>query len=439
MSALQFVFAPNRCTGCEACVVGCWMENRPAQTRPWRKVLTFNALRHPRLPVFHLSLACHHCETPACLASCPVAAYTRNPDTGAVVVATGKCMGCRYCTWACPHDAPRFSPERGTVEKCTFCQGRLEQGLEPACVARCPVEALGVEPRTRVSSPTPYGIVPQELGPSLRVLPGLRPPLVTSAPSPQGALASHLHALLTVPEPRITLRGEWALAAFTTVMAVLAAFMGARLFGHPVRHPGAFLGAGAVALVLSAWHLGRPHRAWRALANLRRSWLSREIALVTVFLGLSALSLLAAPGNRPLAWAAALAGLAALFAVDRVYQVAVKVGALNFHSAHVLFNGLYLTGLLAAFWPLALGAGLLKAALYLSRKQHFERQGRGVGRTLSLARLLLGFALPAAAFGTGLGAACAILGDLVDRCEYYGELEVSSPDQALVEYLTATL
>jgi len=439
VTALQFVFAPNRCTGCQACVLGCWMEHRPRQTTPWRRVLTFNAPRHPRLPVFHLSLACHHCETPACLSCCPVEAYTKDPVTGSVVVDTAKCMGCRYCTWACPHDAPRFSPARGTVEKCTFCQARLEAGREPACVARCPLGALGVEPRTRISHPVPYGIVSQELGPGLRILPGLRAPLAASASPAQGRVASHLRDLLAVPEPRITLRGEWPLVAFTTMLALGVALMGARLWGQPLRHPGLLLWAGAAALALSAGHLGRPLRAWRAVRNLRHSWLSRELALVGAFLALAGASLGAAPLNRPLAWAAALTGLAALFAVDRVYQVAVKVGALNFHSAHVLLNGLYLTGLLAPCWPLALGAGLVKLGLYLIRKDHFERQSRGVARAWSLARLVLGFAVPALAFGTGAGVAAAVLGDLVDRCEYYGELVVPSPDLALHEYLSTTL
>ena len=96
MTAQQFVFSPKRCVGCQACVLGCWMENRPIQTRPWRRVHTFNRGKHPRLPVFHLSLACHHCEDPACLRSCPVRAYRKDPATGAVIIDTRRCMGCVY-------------------------------------------------------------------------------------------------------------------------------------------------------------------------------------------------------------------------------------------------------------------------------------------------------------------------------------------------------
>jgi Fe-S-cluster-containing dehydrogenase component len=433
---LQFVFDPKRCTGCEACVVGCWMENRPAQTRPWRRVHPFNGMRQPDLPVFHLSLACHHCDEPACMEHCPAGAYTRHPDTGAVVIHPERCMGCRYCTWACPHDAPRFNDDRGTVEKCTFCQSRLEEGLEPACVARCPLEALGVEPRTSYRGETPPGFPLSKLRPGIRILSRLRPAPLATAPPPAGAVALHLKDLLRVPEPRITLRGEWALVVFTATLAVLAALMGARVRGVPMGHPWPFLGAGLAALVLSAWHLGRPDRAWRALLNLRHSWLSREVALVGAFLGLSAWSLLLLPRSHGLAWAVAGTGLAALFAVDRVYQVATKVGPLNFHSAHALFNGLYLAGILAGWWSLALGAGVLKLALYLNRKAHFRRQGRSARPWLSLARMVLGFGVPVLAFGTGAGAAGAILGDLLDRCEYYDELEIPTPAGCMVRAMT---
>ncbi|NTV76002.1 MAG: 4Fe-4S binding protein, partial [Holophaga sp.] len=153
MNARRFLFHAERCTGCEACVLGCWMENRAVQTLPWRAVHTSNPHRRPDLPVFHLSLACHHCDNPACLENCPADAYARDPATGAVTLRQEACMGCRYCTWACPHDAPKFSAATGTVEKCTFCPDRDQ----PACVARCPVGALEMEPRIQ-AGPAPFGL-----------------------------------------------------------------------------------------------------------------------------------------------------------------------------------------------------------------------------------------------------------------------------------------
>ena len=52
------------------------------------------------------------------------------------------------------------------------------------------------------------------------------------------------------------------------------------------------LGLGVIGLGASFAHLGRPERAWRAMAMWRTSWLSREVIALPAFLGVAALSLL---------------------------------------------------------------------------------------------------------------------------------------------------
>lgn len=104
-----------------------------------------------------------HCEEPACEKACPTGATSRRGD-GIVVVDDEVCIGCGYCTWACPygartlnrraprpyHPALSLTPyeevgytehQKGIVEKCNFCALRVEQGLQPTCVAACPASA----------------------------------------------------------------------------------------------------------------------------------------------------------------------------------------------------------------------------------------------------------------------------------------------------------
>jgi len=266
---VQFRFDPGRCIGCETCVLACRMERGLAV--PLRRVHTFNRPRLPQLPVFHLSLACHHCRQPACMDHCPAGAYRLDPATGAVVLQPERCMGCRYCTWACPHDAPRFDPDLGTVAKCDFCLERGERGLEPACVARCPVRALGLEPRDEsAAGALPPGFPATRTGPSIRIVPGLRPPPVLTAPPDPGLAARCREALVRVPEPGLKLRNEWPLVAFTTSLSLLVAMVAAAAAGAggplPPDRPWTLLWAGP-CLALGAQHLGRPGRAWRALSK----------------------------------------------------------------------------------------------------------------------------------------------------------------------------
>ena len=57
------------------------------------------------------------------------------------------CIGCRYCMNACPFGVPKFDWDKGIVagpliDKCSMCDHRIDAGLEPACVATCPTDAL---------------------------------------------------------------------------------------------------------------------------------------------------------------------------------------------------------------------------------------------------------------------------------------------------------
>jgi formate dehydrogenase iron-sulfur subunit len=86
---------------------------------------------------------CMHCLEPACASACPVGALHRQ-ENGAVVYDASKCIGCRYCMMACPFGVPKFAWNQTlpTINKCFFCAGRQDQGLEPACAAACPTGAL---------------------------------------------------------------------------------------------------------------------------------------------------------------------------------------------------------------------------------------------------------------------------------------------------------
>ncbi len=137
-----FVIDLSRCVGCAACVLACRLENGWASDSPWRRVLPLNLRRRPAGPTYFLSVACHHCERPACLAACPSGAYEKRAD-GVVVHRAERCIGCRYCEMACPFGAPRYDGAQGLMTKCHLCHTRLDRGERPACVAACPTEALG--------------------------------------------------------------------------------------------------------------------------------------------------------------------------------------------------------------------------------------------------------------------------------------------------------
>jgi Fe-S-cluster-containing dehydrogenase component len=89
---------------------------------------------------------CFHCNDPACVSACLVAAFAKEAD-GSVSYNPARCMGCRYCMVACPFQIPAYeydNPITPQVRKCTLCQneGNPKKGGIPGCVSICPKECL---------------------------------------------------------------------------------------------------------------------------------------------------------------------------------------------------------------------------------------------------------------------------------------------------------
>jgi anaerobic dimethyl sulfoxide reductase subunit B (iron-sulfur subunit) len=175
-----FRFEASACSGCKACQAACKDHNGLRAGLLWRRVYEVSGGGWTRTGeawtqdvfAWNLSISCNHCEQPVCAEVCPTGAMEMRPD-GVVLLDAEKCMGCRYCEWACPYGAPRYDEERGVMTKCTLCADRLEEGLPPSCVSACPMRALDFGTREEVGSaaagfPLPD---PRLTRPSLRLTP----------------------------------------------------------------------------------------------------------------------------------------------------------------------------------------------------------------------------------------------------------------------------
>ncbi len=177
----------DRCTACQACVTACQAENNLPPTGPedahmgrnytWMEMIPFvGEGERPKTVKRLLPRPCLHCDNPPCVKVCPVGATFLNEE-GIVGQIYRRCIGCRYCTTACPYTARDFNwrepkwPEpmqqhlnpdvsvrsKGVVEKCTFCHHRLQRARDtaraenralkpgeytPACVDACPTGAM---------------------------------------------------------------------------------------------------------------------------------------------------------------------------------------------------------------------------------------------------------------------------------------------------------
>jgi Fe-S-cluster-containing dehydrogenase component len=141
MARLAMVIDTKRCVGCMDCVVACKTENNVPEgfSRDW--ITTEVKGEFPTLQMEIRSERCNQCSNPPCVSCCPTGASHIHEYGGVVLVHHDECIGCKACVASCPYDA-RFIHPDGYADKCTFCIHRVEQGLEPACVAVCPTRCM---------------------------------------------------------------------------------------------------------------------------------------------------------------------------------------------------------------------------------------------------------------------------------------------------------
>ncbi|MEW6533692.1 MAG: 4Fe-4S dicluster domain-containing protein [Thermodesulfobacteriota bacterium] len=131
------------CIGCDACTMACKAENNTPVGLDLNRVIEVeegeftDPLKKPDLSVYFVAMPCMHCGKPACQAACPVGAITKRKEDGIVLINKDRCIGCRYCAWACPYGVPQFNAEAKVMEKCTLCVHRVTKGQVPACVETC--------------------------------------------------------------------------------------------------------------------------------------------------------------------------------------------------------------------------------------------------------------------------------------------------------------
>ena len=91
----------------------------------FNRVQTFEIGEFPNTETVHFPKSCLHCEDPPCVPVCPTGASYKRPEDGIVLVDYDKCIGCKYCSWACPYGAREIDEQQKVMKKCTLCVDRI--------------------------------------------------------------------------------------------------------------------------------------------------------------------------------------------------------------------------------------------------------------------------------------------------------------------------
>jgi Fe-S-cluster-containing dehydrogenase component len=201
------VIDQDLCTGCQACVVACSMENNVpfvgeedagyGRGMHWIRIERLWEGEYPEVKMTSFQpMLCQQCHNAPCEPVCPVFASVHSAAEDLNLQVYNRCVGTRYCGNNCPYQVRafnwrdytdartypymatlqnQFNPDvtvrrRGVMEKCTFCIQRIHRvqdnaksegremvdgEMQPACAQACPADAIIFgrldDPESRVS------------------------------------------------------------------------------------------------------------------------------------------------------------------------------------------------------------------------------------------------------------------------------------------------
>jgi Fe-S-cluster-containing dehydrogenase component len=188
------VIDQDLCTGCQACIAACSMENNVpyvgeddanyGRYMHWIRIERLWEGEYPEVEMTPFQpVLCQQCGRAPCEPVCPVFASVHSASEQLNLQVYNRCVGTRYCANNCPYQVrafnwhdyndPRKRPEyetlknqfnpdvtvrrRGVMEKCTFCIQRIHKAEDTAksqnreimdgefttaCAQACPASAI---------------------------------------------------------------------------------------------------------------------------------------------------------------------------------------------------------------------------------------------------------------------------------------------------------
>ncbi|MBI1822170.1 MAG: dimethyl sulfoxide reductase anchor subunit [Nitrospirae bacterium] len=376
---MGFHFTADNCIGCHSCEAACSEKNNLPSHIAWRKVGYVEGGSYPQFTRVNTSMACNHCTDPVCLKGCPTGAYVKYEKYGAVIQDSDICFGCQYCTWVCPYNAPAYNPETGSVSKCNMCVDRLDVGLKPACVSACLGHALEFGEVAKMENERGQALLqisgfpdPSLSQPNIRFKQIKETPDIQYRTDVEPVNYSNKHSqgggikpLALKPLTWNSLASNETPLVFFTLLSQMVvggflAFIGYSFFGSPLSPLAperamllTLAGCLFTALALSTGHLGKPQYCYRALNNLRYSWVSREILTVGSFFGglaayifFQTFHLLPSGLLTLLGGGTAIMGILSLVAMSNCYLIPARPYWNHPHTVVSFFGTMTILGLL---------------------------------------------------------------------------------------------